>query len=110
MTRLLIKCKYESCDNELNIESNSDSYPIAFCSEQCLNKFETSKFNYPLDHEDPTDIRIVVKQLVSQTRQLQSELDNLKKIRKTYFGMFTESNLKDETYKRDWTFEKSADE
>jgi hypothetical protein len=110
VTRQLIKCKYENCDNQLKIEVNSDSCPIAFCSERCLNKFENMKFNYALDREDPNDVRSLVQQLVSQTKQLQSELENLKKIRKTYFGIFTESNLKDETYKRDWAFEKPADE
>ena len=108
MTRQLIKCKNENCNNQLNIEINNHFSPIAFCSEQCLNKFEMVKFHFALDREDPSDIRMLVKQLVSQTRQLQGELESLKKIRKTYFGLFTESNLKDETYKRDWTFEKSG--
>ena len=110
MTRQLIKCKNENCNNQLNIEINNDFSPIVFCSEQCLNKFEMVKFHFALDREDPNDIKTLVQQLVSQTKQLQSELENLKKIRKSYFGLFTESNLKDETYKRDWTFEKSADE
>ncbi len=104
-----MKCKYESCNNRLDIDVNSDSYPIAFCSEHCLNKYETRKFNYALEQENPDDIKILVKQLVSQTKQLQNELDNLKKIRKTYFGLFTDSNLKDENYKRDWMFENKSD-
>jgi len=46
---------------------------------------------------------------VIETRQLQSELKKLKNIRKTYFGLFNESNLKDETYEREWSFEKEED-
>src|SRR5574339_492217 len=104
MPMQLIKCKYENCDNRLNIDVNSDCYPLAFCSEQCLDKFETAKFDYILEQGDPNDVRILVKQLVSQTKQLQSELNKLKKIRRTYFGLFTDSKLKDEFYKRDWRF------
>jgi hypothetical protein len=109
MTRQLLKCNYQNCDNQLDIEINNDFNPIVFCSEQCLNKFEIAKFNYDLDKQDQSDLRNVVKQLVGQTRQLQDELNNLKKVRKTYFGLFTESKLKPEKYKRDWEYDKSAD-
>lgn len=34
------------------------------------------------------------------------KLDNLKKIRKAYFGLFKEFNLKDEVYKRKWSSDK----
>jgi hypothetical protein len=37
-------------------------------------------------------------------------LENLKKIRKTYFGLFNELSLKDETYKREWSFDKEVEE
>ncbi|HJU79049.1 MAG TPA: hypothetical protein VJ599_05745 [Nitrososphaeraceae archaeon] len=71
--------------------------------------FENEKFNFTLKDEDPKDVRTLVQNLVSQTKQLQSELENLKKLRRTYFGLFKGIDLKDETYKRDWSFEKKVD-
>lgn len=110
MSMLLIKCKNKSCINRLNVGlGNPDSKPILFCSELCLSSFENEKFNYTIKDEDPNEIRTLVQNLVSQTKQLQSELENLKKLRRTYFGLFKEIDLKDETYKRDWSFDKKED-
>ena len=110
MTMQVIKCKNKSCINRLNVGLDSpDSKPILFCSDLCLNSFEVEKFNSTLKYEDPNEVRTLVQNLVSQTKQLQSELENLKKIRKTYFGLFKELDLKDETYKRDWSFDKKVD-
>ena len=38
------------------------------------------KFNFTLKDEDPNEVRTLVQNLVSQTKQLQSELENLKKM------------------------------
>jgi hypothetical protein len=95
----------------LNVEfKNTASRPILFCSESCLNSFENEKLISNLNYEDPKEVKALVQNLVSQTKQLQIELENLKKIRKTYFGLFREFNLKDETYKREWSFDKEVDE
>jgi hypothetical protein len=110
MTMQVIKCKNKSCINRLKVGLDiPDSKPILFCSDLCLNSFEDEKFNSTLKYEDPNEVRTLVQNLVSQTKQLQSELENLKKIRKTYFGLFKELDLKDETYKRDWSFDKKVD-
>ncbi len=110
MTRLVIKCKNKNCINQLNVGfNNTNSKPILFCSESCLNSFENEQFNSTLNSEDPNEVRTLVQNLVSQTKQLQSELEHLKKIRKTYFGLFKELNLKDETYMRKWSFDKEVD-
>ena len=110
MSMLLIKCKNKSCINRLNVGlDNPDSKPILFCSELCLSSFENEKFNLSLKDDDPNQVRTLVENLVSQTKQLQSELENLKKIRRTYFGLFKDFDLKDETYKRDWSFDKKVD-
>ncbi|MGE5685324.1 MAG: hypothetical protein ACM3ZS_09315 [Nitrososphaerota archaeon] len=110
MTRLVIKCKNKNCINRMNVLlDNNDSKPILFCSESCLNSFENERFDSTLKYEDPNEVRTLVKSLVSQTKQLQRELENLKKIRKTYFGLFKELDLKDETYKREWSFDKKVD-
>ena len=75
MTRLLIKCKNKNCMNRLNVGlDNTDSKPILFCSELCLNSFEDEKFNSTINYEDPNEVRTLVQNLVSQTKQLQSEL------------------------------------
>lgn len=96
--------------NELKVRyKNISTEPILFCSELCLSLFENEKFNFTLKDEDPKDVRTLVQNLVSQTKQLQSELENLKKLRRTYFGLFKGIDLKDETYKRDWSFEKKVD-
>jgi hypothetical protein len=36
---------------------------------------------------------------------IQSDIDNQKVIKQAYFNLFKGFNLRDETYKRDWTFE-----
>jgi hypothetical protein len=110
MDMLSIKCKNKSCSNRLDVNlGNSDSRPIFFCSELCLGSFENEKFSFTLKEEDPKEVRTLVQNLLRQTRQLQSELQKLKKIRMTYFGLFKELDLKDETYKREWSFNKKVD-
>lgn len=109
----LIKCKKEDYNNQLRVQfSNKNSKPILFCSESCLfsvlNKYQN--LDKEFDYENPNEVKKLVQNLVSQIKQLQSELKNLKKIRKTYFGIFKELNLKDETYKRKWSFAKEVDE
>ncbi len=111
MARLLIKCKNKNCSNRLNVGLNdADSRPILFCSELCLDSFENEKLDSNLNYEHPKEVRTFVENLINQTKQLQNELEYLKKIRETYFGIFKESNLKDETYKREWSFDKEVDE
>ena len=46
---------------------NTDSKPILFCSELCLNSFEDEKFNSTINYEDPNEVRTLVQNLVSQT-------------------------------------------
>jgi hypothetical protein len=41
---------------------------------------------------------------------MQIELKNLRRIRKTYFGLFKDNNLKSEVYEREWSFEDKAKE
>lgn len=72
----------------------------------CFNTIlENEKFNQGPESEDPTEIRLLVKNLVAQTKNVQKELENLRKIRKTYFDLFKSSKLKDEVYKRKWSFQ-----
>lgn len=66
--------------------------------------------NPNLNYEDPKEVRMVVKNLLTQTKRLQNEIEDLRKVRKTYFGLFKDYVLKDEVYKRKWTFEDEANE
>lgn len=107
-----IKCKNGQCSNHLRIELNdTQSSPILFCSEQCLNTLlienERSNTSNDFNYEDPKEIRQVVQNLLSETKQIQDELKKLRRIRKTYFGLFKDYQLKDEVYNRKWSFDKS---
>ena len=110
MNQMWIKCKNEHCSNKLKVEANSFK-PILFCTEKCLNSYfiHDQKLDINSNYQDPK-VRMLVQNLVDQTKQIQNELRSLKKIRKTYFGIFRDLNLKDEVYKRKWSFEDKNEE
>jgi hypothetical protein len=105
MNARLLRCKNPNCSNKLKVQSSSaDSKPIIFCSIPCFNTIlENEKLSQNLESEDPNELRLLVKNLVDQTKNMQQELENLREIRKTYFDIFTSSKLKDEVYKRKWS-------
>jgi hypothetical protein len=107
MNRHWIKCKNDQCNNRLRLESNNEYKPILFCSQKCLNSylFQNEELNANLNYEDPNQVRELVQNLLSQTKEIQNELKNLKRIRKTYFGLFKNHDLKRETYERKWSFD-----
>jgi TRAP-type mannitol/chloroaromatic compound transport system substrate-binding protein len=65
---------------------------------------QNEKMSENYNYEDPEEMRHMVKNLMAETKQLHSELQILRKIRKTYFEIFKNKNLKREVYKRDWSF------
>jgi hypothetical protein len=70
----------------------------------CFNTIlENEKLSQNLESDDPNELRLLVKNLVDQTKNMQKELENLREIRKTYFDIFKSSKLKDEVYKRKWS-------
>jgi hypothetical protein len=70
----------------------------------CFNTIlENENLSQNLESEDPNELRLLVKNLVDQTKNMQKELENLQEIRKTYFDIFKSSKLKDEVYKRKWS-------
>jgi alkylhydroperoxidase/carboxymuconolactone decarboxylase family protein YurZ len=72
----------------------------------CFNTIlENEKLNQGPEFEDPNELRLLVKNLVTQTKNMQKEIENLREIRKTYFDLFKSSKLKDEVYKREWSFQ-----
>ena len=83
-----------------------DSQPILFCSQGCLNTFDNKnqRLNQEFNFEDPNEVKKLVQYVISHTKDIQNELKYLKKIRKTYFGLFRDYELKDEVYKRKWSF------
>ena len=107
-----IKCENDHCENRLKVELNNQFKPVLFCSQTCLNSYllqnETSNPNS--HYEDPKEVRKLVQNLLSQTKLIQNELGSLRKIRKTYFGLFTDHALKDEVYRRKWSFDDKGNE
>lgn len=85
---------------------NDTSYvPVAFCGEKCLNSFLDFEFSRKeAKYEDPVEINKLVQNVIGQTKQIQSEFENFKKIRSTYFELFKGRELKSETYIRKWLF------
>ena len=111
MNAKLLRCKNPDCSNKLKVQfNNAESKPIIFCSMLCFNTIlENEKLSQGPESEDPTEIRLLVKNLVAQTKNMQKELENLQKIRKTYFDLFKSSKLKDEVYKRKWSFQNEVE-
>ncbi|MGB5091239.1 MAG: hypothetical protein WBN72_09880 [Nitrososphaeraceae archaeon] len=112
MSTQWIKCKNDQCSNRFRAETNNGSKPILFCTQMCLNPclFQSEKLDPNLNYEDPKEVRELVQNLIVQTKQIQNELQNLRRIRKTYFGLFRDNILKKEAYKRKWSFEDEANE
>jgi hypothetical protein len=65
---------------------------------------ENEKLSGNYHYEDPEEMRHIVKNLMTQTKQLHNEVQGLRKIRKAYFEIFKNKNLKKEVYERDWSF------
>jgi hypothetical protein len=103
-----IKCKNGACDNRLRVQTkNIESKPILFCSDRCFASVvpQNEILDHTITYEDPQEIRDLVKNLLSQTKQLQNEVVNLRKIRQSYFSIFKENKLRKENYKRKWSFD-----
>lgn len=104
-----IKCKNDQCSKRLRVGANKQSKPILFCSQTCLNSYllQNDQLHPNFNYEDPGEVRRLVQSLINETKQIQIELQNLKRIRKTCFGLFKvkELDLKDEIYNRGWSFE-----
>jgi len=110
MARLVVKCKNKNCTNRLEVGlSNPESKPILFCRESCLDSFEIEK-SQDYNYEDPVQIRYLVKNLITETKRLQNEVQTLRKIRKDYFRLFKDYNLKPEVYEQNWPFENDVNE
>lgn len=111
MITKLLRCKNPSCSNELKVQSiDAESKPIIFCSKSCFNAlFKSEKLSRNLESDDPNELRQLVKDLVAQTNEMKKELENFRKIRKTYFSIFKSSDLKDEVYKRKWSFQNEVE-
>jgi hypothetical protein len=107
-----IKCNNDHCSNRFTLETKSLPKPILFCSQTCLTSylFQSEKLDPTFNYEDPKEVKELVQNLITQTNQMQIELKNLRRIRKTYFGLFKDNNLKNEVYEREWSFEDEAKE
>src|SRR4030095_5785738 len=107
-----VKCKNDECSKRYSVRTDNEQKPLLFCSQTCLNSYlsQSEKIDVNFDYDDPRQVRKLVQNLLGQTKQIQNELQSLKKIRKTYFGLFKGYDLKSEDYKRKWSFEDKANE
>jgi predicted sulfurtransferase len=107
-----IKCKNDDCNNQFRVEVNNETKPILYCSQTCLypHIIQDEKLDPNFNYEDPKEVRELVQNLIAQTKQIQNELQDLRRIRKTYFELFSDNILKKEIYKRNWSFEDEANE
>jgi hypothetical protein len=107
-----IKCKNHQCSKRFRVETDNRPEPILFCSQTCINSylFQSEKLDPNFNYEDPKEVRKLVENLLGQTKQIQNELQSLRKIRKTYFGLFKDYELKNEVYKRKWSFKDEVSE
>lgn len=107
-----IKCKNGHCDNRSRVEFNNRFKPVLFCSQTCLDSYllQNETLNPNIDYEDPKEVRELVQNLLNQTKHIQNEMKGLRRIRKTYFGMFNDYNLKPEVYNRKWLFDNEVNE
>lgn len=105
-----VKCKNDLCSKQFRVETDNRHAPILFCGQTCLNSYllQSEKLDPNFDYEDPKEVKKLVQNLLSQTKQIQNELQSMRKIRKTYFGLFNDYDLKPEVYKRKWLFEDKA--
>ena len=101
-----IKCKNDNCNNEFRVQVDNGLKPILFCSQTCIHPliFQNRNLDPNFNYESPREVRELVQGLVAQTIQIQNELEHLRKIRNTYFGLFRDNILKKEVYKRNWSF------
>ena len=107
-----VKCNNNECNKRYSVETDSEQKPLLFCSQTCLNSYlsQSEEIDVNFDYDDPRQVRKLVQNLLGQTKQIQNELQSLKKIRKTYFGLFSDKDLKPEFYKRKWSFKDKASE
>ena len=112
MITLWIECENDDCNNRFKVEANYGSKPILYCSQTCFNPHLVQRdgLDVSFEYEDPKQVRELVQNLINQTRQMQKELQDLRRIRKTYFELFRENILKKEVYKRNWSFEDEANQ
>lgn len=103
-----IKCKNSYCDNRLRVQiKKRESKPIFFCSEVCLSPTmpQNEKMSQDYNYEDPEQIRHLVKNLINETKRLRNEVQTLRRIRKDYFEVSKDYNLKPEVYEHNWPFD-----
>ena len=104
-----IKCKNDHCNNRLGVGLTDEFKAVLFCDEECLDScFSQNKIlnsNSEYEDEDPKGVRKLVENLINETKRLQNEVQSLRRIRKTYFRLFKDYNLKPEVYKRKWSFQ-----
>ena len=57
---------------------------------------------------DPDELKKLVQRVVMETQRIQSEFEYHRKIRNTYFHLFNDVDLPQESYVKNWSFEKKG--
>lgn len=102
-----ITCYNSNCGKPLRVlVDDTQSKPILFCSNQCLNSFllESEKKTQDFNSEDPNEVKKFVNNLMNQVDIIQQDFKRLGNLRMSYFDIFAGGKLKDENYKRKWSF------
>ena len=102
-----VLCNNSACGKPLRVFiDDTQSIPILFCSNECLNSFllESAKKNQDLNSENPNEVKEFVNNLMNQVDVIQHDIKRLGNLRLSYFDIFTGDKLKNEYYKRKWSF------
>jgi len=107
-----ILCNNGACAKPIRVlVDGTESIPILFCSNECLNSFllQSEKNNPDLNSEDPNEVKEFVNNLMNQVDIIQQDFKRLRNLRMSYFDIFTGGKLKDENYKRKWSFRRKQE-
>jgi hypothetical protein len=103
-----IQCHNDCCRNELKVcADDSGNIPLVFCSEGCLSGFIRLE-NQQLEPQESDRINKLVHDIVGESKRIQEEFENMRRVRQGYFDMFSGLNLKEEIYTRDWAFKRES--
>jgi hypothetical protein len=107
---LSIHCHNDCCGNSLQMPvADIEHTPIVFCSQACLEGFMRLENGSQQFAPQETDkINKLVQDIVGESKRIQAEFENYRRVRQGYFDIFSGINLKEENYVRDWDFKRQV--
>ncbi len=83
--------------------------PILFCSEACLNGFvHLENGGQQFGAQETDKLNKLVQDIVGESKRIQDEFENYRKVRQGYFDIFSGLTLKEENYVRDWNVKRQT--